>query len=119
MRHRGTPVYTQNSVAFPNLPLDNPWYTDKISISFEAKGGGTYGECRLTCMSFNSLKGSASVELAIFEDGMSILQDERMLLLIKKLKNREHTSPDELVKLIESVGIQPSAYQKEGLCAKQ
>lgn len=116
MRQKGTPTYTQHTVAWPHRPPFDR-HTEEINVNFKARGGGTHGEFMIT---FQELSGNICPRVECFTDGLRSLLDERTLTVLNELRRREERgvrsiTPADVVTLLEEAGFRPSRYQLSGL----
>lgn len=125
MRCKGTPVYTQRSVAFPTLSR-RTYEVDNLGVSFAANedgGGGTHGEFHWTFHRFKTQNGEAdAVSLEVFGDSLAAFNDERIQRVLAKWylsreENQDATEPEVFIRWLEEEGIGPSPYHLEGLNA--
>lgn len=116
-KQKGTPVYTQHTVAWPELPLRERML-DEVGVSFEAKGGGTYASLdfrwhKLSTYEFGALR------VECFSDGFGALLDPRIVSVIESLKRMRmddrDVSPAKLIELLEAQGVTPSLYHLKGM----
>lgn len=130
---KGTPHYTQHSVAWPLNPRP-PRVLDDIHVSFDAKGGGTWGEFSfewIELMRSTSLwPGSSRQEpdpayphgalrIEVFSDGLPAFLDDRIqrvVVALRKLPEKKRdVSPERLIQILEGQGVGPSQHHLRGL----
>lgn len=123
---KGTPVYTQHSVAWPELELRDR-ILEEVSVSFDDKGGGTYGEFTFRWYHLgykSSLWGGTSTEpryphgalrIDCFTDGLPALLDDRIQAVLGNLRRHNRSpKPAKLIQLLEDNGVVASNYHLEG-----
>jgi len=128
MRAKGTPQYTQDSVAFPHHynggDKNEGSQYDEVSVEFAAKGGGCYGSgVSFKFKQFSSLgRPTYGMEISGWTDGLDNLLDERIQAVLVSLKALERRmdhddapKPDQVIALLEANGIKPSGYQLRAL----
>jgi hypothetical protein len=107
-------VYTQHSVAFPNLLLNGTSVVDELSLSLEPDGGGTIGEMKWTFMRFSP--ASTGVQMAVFGDGLPCLFDERVQAAVdewRAMADPDEVTPNGLIAILVEHGAEPSRYHRE------
>lgn len=120
---KGIPTYTLHSVAWPSLPLGGrPRVTEELSISFEAKGGGSHASFNLRWYDLGRTMGRTeppSVAVECFSDGLGALLDQRVSRLLRRMqmhrKDDGSPQPDRVVEWLEELGVGPSTYHLRGL----
>lgn len=123
---KGTPRYTQHTVAWPRLPIHEPNCVEELGVSFDAKGGGTHGEFMFRWYRFSSYSyrdRTPSLRAEVFSDGLGAFLDPRIQRVVGVLQRRHaagqpDATPDFLIALLESEGVKPSDYHKAGLAAR-
>lgn len=121
-KFRGLPTYTQNSVAFPTVALHTRGAVDDINISFDAEGGGTYGEFTVEWIDLKSAgrkEEPPALRLKLFTDGMGAFYDERVQRVFDRIRRlpqaRRDVSPERLIEMLEEEGIGPSLHHLRGM----
>jgi hypothetical protein len=116
----GTPTYTQRSVAFPDLKVwpSRRGEEDDFTVSFEADGGGTYGEFVIEVYKFTQPRDAWACRWCIFSDGMEAFRDERVQKVVDLLHDGDQ-SPDGVRQALESGGFVPSNHHKRGMEARR
>jgi hypothetical protein len=107
------PTYTQNSVAFPNVPLGDST-TDDVNVSF----GGTQGEFSFEWLELSGFPRPC-LRFKVFMDGLGGFLDARTLSVLEKLNRKRDRNrdvrPEELIAMLDEAGFEPSHYHLRGL----
>jgi len=124
---KGTPTYTQHTVAWPSLTLPDRVMED-MGISFDAKGGGTHGEFFFRWYNLGnnpSLWGggdrgepyypNGALRVECFTDGLTAMMDDRVQAVLDNLrKHNRNPTPAKLIQILEANGISASEHHKRG-----
>lgn len=103
------PTYTQHTVAFPNLPL-NDHEIEHVGLTFAAGPGFSF--------TWHTLGGEPAMRLQAFQESFASLISDRMVKVLVKLTpqgGRAAPSPAELLRLLDQAGFAPSEYHVAGL----
>jgi hypothetical protein len=105
--------YTQHTVAWPTLPLNDTSVYDDLNVDLAAAGGGTLGELNIRFYRFNL--DNTGVRLECFGDGLPCLYDPRMQRFMEAWRtqpNPDALSPADIIRLLVAVGAAPSSYHQ-------
>ena len=132
---KGTPVYTQRSVAWPRNPARHDSELDDIGVSFDAKGGGTHGEFRFSWVEFTQPKSiwdykgdgpkvrhpaypHGALKIEVFSDAFGAILDDRIIDMLRVIarmqEKRRDMSPEKLIAMLEAAGVKPSQHHLRG-----
>jgi hypothetical protein len=106
-----TPLtYTQHTVAFPKLSLDNP-LIDEVNVGLPGS------EFRFSFMDLSNVTPRLAVQMQVFGDGLPCLFDERVQRVVeawRSMPDPDEMTPDMLIALLLANGAVPSRYHQQG-----
>ena len=116
-----TIIYTQHSVAWPQLSPDptKDWVVDHLSVNYD----DATGDFGIEFMRFDRETGDKlHARIQVFHDGLDLFYDERFQRVMaawQKTDDDTSTTPQDFIAWLEAEGAVPSSYHRDGLARSE